>query len=97
MKTVTFHEDANAEMNDAAQYYEERAFGLGLSFLDAVEGAVDNILENPEAYQLVGDEVRHKLFMRFPYSLLYVVEPDRIRVVAVAHQKRRPGYWSYRL
>ncbi len=44
MKTVTFHEDANAEMNDAAQYYEERAFGLGLSFLDAVEGAVEKIL-----------------------------------------------------
>jgi len=97
MKTVTFHEDANAEMNDAAQYYEERALGLGLSFLDAVEGPVDKILENPEAYQLVGDEVRHKLLIRFPYSLLYVVEPERIRVVAVAHQKRRPGYWSYRL
>ena len=63
-----------------------------VSCLDAVEDAVDKILENPEAYQLVGDEVRHKLLMRFPYSLLYVVEPDRIRVVAVAHQKRRPGY-----
>lgn len=47
--------------------------------------------------QLVGDEVRHKLLIRFPYSILYVIEPDRIRVVAVAHQKRRPGYWSYRL
>ena len=41
MRKVTFHEDANAEMNDAAQYYEERAFGLGLSFLDAVEDAVE--------------------------------------------------------
>ena len=97
MRKVTFHEDANAEMNDAAQYYEERAFGLGLSFLDAVEDAVDKVLEDPEAYQLVGDEVRHNLLMRFPYSVLYVIEPDRIRVVAVAHQKRRPGYWSYRL
>ena len=72
MKTVTFHEDANAEMNDAAQYYEKRTFGLGLSFLDAVEDAVDKILENPEACQLVGDEIRHKLFIRFPYSILYV-------------------------
>lgn len=97
MRKVTFHEDANAEMNDAAQYYEERASGLGLSFLDAVEDAVDKVLANPEAYQLMGDEVSHKLLMRFPFSVLYVVEPDRIRVVAVAHQKRRPGYWSYRL
>ena len=97
MKKVTFHEDADAEMTDAAKYYEERAFGLGLSSLDAVEDAVKKILENPEAYQLVSDEVRHKLLERFPYSVLYVIEPDRIRVVAVAHQKRRPKYWSYRL
>lgn len=97
MRKVTFHEDADAEMNDAAHYQQERAFGLRLSFLDAVEDAVDKVLENPEAYQLVGDEVRHKLLIRFPYSILYVIEPDRIRVVAVAHQKRRPGYWSYRL
>jgi hypothetical protein len=65
MRKVTFHEDADAEMNDAAHYYEERAFGLGLSFLDAVEDAVDKVRENPEAYQLVGDEVRHKLLIRF--------------------------------
>jgi toxin ParE1/3/4 len=97
MRKVTFHEDADAEMNEAAQYYEKRAFGLGLSFLDAIEEAVDKVVENPEAYQLVGDEVRHKLLSRFPYSVLYVIEPDRIRIVAVAHQKRRPGYWSYRL
>ena len=51
-----------------------------VSCLDAVEDAVDKILENPEAYQLVGDEVRHKLLMRFPYSLLYVVEPDLVSV-----------------
>lgn len=97
MRKVTFHEDAEAEMNEAARYYEERALGLGMSFLGAVEEAVDQVLANPEAYQLVGDEIRHKILRRFPYSVLYVIEPDRIRVMAVAHQKRRPGYWRYRL
>lgn len=97
MRKVTFHEDAETEINEAARYYEERAPGLGMSFLDAVEEAVDQVLANPEAYQLVGDEVRHKILRRFPYSVLYVIEPDRIRVMAVAHQKRRPGYWRYRL
>jgi len=94
---VTFHEDAETEMNEAARYYEERALGLGMSFLDAIEEAVDQVLANPEAYQLVGDDVRHKILRRFPYSVLYAIEPDRIRVMAVAHQKRRPGYWCYRL
>jgi len=97
MKLVTFHEDANSEMNDAAQYYEKRALGLGSSFLDAVEDSVDKILEDPNAYQLVADEIHHKIVARFPYSLFYVIERDRIRIVAVAHQKRRPGYWHDRL
>lgn len=96
MSKATFHEDANAEMNDAAQYYEERAFGLGLSFLDAVEEAVDKILENPEACQLVGDEVRHKLLMRFPYSVLYVIEPDRIRRDVIWRSCTSTEAWLFR-
>ncbi|MBW2708669.1 MAG: type II toxin-antitoxin system RelE/ParE family toxin [Deltaproteobacteria bacterium] len=82
--------------NEAAQYYEERSSGLGLSFPDSVEEAVETVLENPKAYRIVGREVRHKLLRRFPYSVLYVIEHDRIRVMAISHQKRRPGYWHYR-
>jgi hypothetical protein len=72
MKKVTFHEEADIEVNEAVKYYEERAFGLGLSFLAEVEEAVKQILANPEACQLISEEVRHKLLRRFPYSLLYV-------------------------
>lgn len=97
MKKLTYHEEADAEVNEATRYYEERGLGLGFSFLDAVEEAGEMVLANPEAFQLVGREVRQKLLARFPYSLLYVVETDRIRVIAVAHHKRRPGYWRHRL
>ena len=87
MRKVTLHEEADAEVNEAAKYYEEREPGLGLLFLAAVEEAVEKVLANPEAFQLVGDEIRRKIIGRFPYSLLYVIEPDRIRVIAVAHQR----------
>ena len=97
MKKISFHEDANAEMVHAAQYYEEKAYGLGSSFLDAVEDGVKKILKNPETYQLISDEIRHKILDRFPYSILYVIEPGIIRIIAVVHQKRRPGYWHYRI
>lgn len=97
MRRTSFHEDADAEMVEAAQYYEKRAFGLGASFLDAVEEAVDKVSADPEAYPLVGSEVRQKLLRRFPYSLLYVADKDQIHIVAVAHHKRRPGYWKSRL
>ena len=97
MKRVTFHEEADAEAVEAARYYVGRVTGLGLSFLLDVEGTVEQVRSNPEAFQLVSDEVRHKLLRRSPYSVLYAIEPDRIRVLAVAHQRRRPGYWHGRL
>jgi toxin ParE1/3/4 len=97
MRNVTFHEEAAAEVTEAAKYYEERVPGLGLLFLAEVEAGTKEVLANPEAFQLVGVEIRHKLLRRFPYSLLYVIGSNQIQVIAVAHQKRRPGYWGHRL
>ncbi len=98
MRKITFHEEADSEVYEAAIYYEDSAPELGLAFLDEIEKASTLILANPMAYQSVGGEVRRALVARFPYSILYVIEPDdRIRVIAVAHQKRRPGYWRKRL
>lgn len=98
MRKITFHEEAGSEIREAALYYEERAADLGLAFLDEIQKTSERILAHPMAYQRVGGEVRQALVTRFPYSLLYVIEPDEhIRVIAVAHLKRRPGYWWKRL
>ena len=97
MRKATFHPEADAEVPEAARYYEARSTGLGFSFLMELKASIEQAVANPEAFQLVGDEVRRKPLRRFPYSLLYVIEPDRIRVVAVAHHKRRPNYWRSRL
>jgi toxin ParE1/3/4 len=97
MRKVTFHEEADSEIYEAALYYEEKAADLGLLFLDEIEKAILRILANPMAYPSVGDEVRQAIVSRFPYSILYVIESDEhLRVIAVAHQKRRPGYWKIR-
>jgi len=97
MKRATFHEDAYAEVVEAASYYKGRTPGLGQMFLLNVEDAPGQIRSNPEGFKLVGTEVRRKLLRHFPHSLMYAIEPDRLRVVAVAHQRRRPGYWLHRL
>ena len=97
MKRATFHAEADAEVIEAARYYEAKAPGLGLSFLVDVEDAVAQVRARPGAFQLIAAEVRHKLLRRFPYSVMYAVEPDRVRVLAVAHHRRRPGYWLHRL
>lgn len=97
MKVIGFHPEADAEITEAAQYYEVRQPGLGSALVAEVERALDQILANPEVAQRIGTRVRRKPLWRFPYNLLYTVYPDRIRVVACAHQKRRPFYWQKRL
>ena len=97
MKLIGFHPDADAEVTEAAQYYEVRESGLGSDLLVEVERALDQILTNPEASQRIGRRVRRKSLWRFPYNLVYAVYPDRIRILACAHQKRRPFYWRKRL
>ena len=96
MKPLYFHERTSREMTEAAQFYESRADGLGLVFLDDVEHAITLIREHPEAFPIVRDIIRKIPLNRFPYNIIYVIEPDRIRVLAVAHQKRRPTYWRTR-
>ncbi|AUX43028.1 uncharacterized protein SOCE26_044680 [Sorangium cellulosum] len=58
--------------------------------------AVDRIAEAPEQGPELEPGVRRLTLQRFPYGLLYVVEPDRILVLAVMHLRRRPGYWRGR-
>lgn len=97
MKLIRFHPAADAEVTEAAQYYEVRKSGLGSDLLGEVERALDQILTNPNAYQQIGRRVRRKSLWRFPYNLIYAVYSDRIRILAFAHQKRRPFYWRKRL
>ena len=96
MKPITFHPDAEAEVTEAVRYYEGRSPGLGSDLLSEIERALRLISRHPEACQRVGRRARRKPLWRFPYNLIYAVYPDRIRVVAFAHQKRRPFYWRKR-
>lgn len=97
MKQIVFHPDADAEITEVSHYYEVRKPGLGSDFIGEVERVLDQITANPEAGQRIGKRVRRKTLWRFPYNLIYAVYPERIRIVACAHQKRRPFYWRKRL
>lgn len=92
----SFHPLAEQELNEAASYYNTVSPGLGTTFLDEVERAVKQILEHPEAAPQVNRVVRRKLVRRFPYSVMYSIQTDTIRILAIANQKRRPFYWRGR-
>jgi len=89
----SIHEAAEAELNEAAEFYDLKSPGLGSVFIDEVEKGIEIISEFPEASPLVRGRVRKKGLIRFPYSLVYSLRPNEIRILAVAHQKRRPFYW----
>jgi len=96
MKGYEFLPEAEEEMNEAARFYERRKKGLGFEFLSEVERTIALVREYPDAGSAVGPKRRRVLVARFPYSIVYRQDPDAIGIVAVAHQRRRPGYWRRR-
>ncbi|MFN0139698.1 MAG: type II toxin-antitoxin system RelE/ParE family toxin [Pyrinomonadaceae bacterium] len=88
-----FSEFAERELYDAVDYLELEFEGLGESFKEEVRRAVARIRKHPLAWSTERGDVRKCLLHRFPYKLLYSVEPDHIFVIAVAHQHRKPDYW----
>jgi len=93
---VKIHEAAEAEINEAADFYDIESPGLGTVFIDEIQRAIGNISLHPEAYTLIQSRVRRTILNKFPYSLIYSVRSNEIRILAVAHQKRRPFYWHRR-
>ena len=90
MKIVVFHPLAEQELLDAVTYYEEQRVGLGLEYLEEVEHTVSFLRRYPEAGSKVLGSVRRLTLPKFSYSLLYrTLENDQIRILAVAHHKRR--------
>lgn len=91
-----FHPEALAECEEAARYYAERDPELAPRFVEAVEDALDRVLESPTRWRVIDEDVRRCLTRVFPYGVLYTIEPDFVLIVAVAHCSREPGYWKNR-
>ena len=92
----SIHEAAETEINEAADFYDLENPGLGSVFIDEIQKAIESISEFPDAAPLIRGRVRKRAVVKFPYSLVYSVRQDEIRILAVAHQKRRPFYWRGR-
>ena len=83
-------------MNEAADYLNRESTGLGEVFLDDIQHAIDLVASRPEIAPIVKGRVRRKLLRKFPYSLIYSVVGEEIRILAIMHQRRRPFYWQHR-
>jgi plasmid stabilization system protein ParE len=95
--TYDFHPEARLEYREAAAFYRSRRPGLGAAFSLEVEAAIQRILEAPNRWRFLEQDVRTCRTRTFPYAILYTVELDSILIVAVMHLRREPGYWHNRL
>jgi len=94
--------EASAELEEAARWYESRSQGLGFGFLRAVDAALERIARWPEAGAFVPHlpadvAARRVPVSRFPYHIVYLPSAGAIRVLAIAHDHREPGYWRSRI
>lgn len=93
---VRLRPEAEADLADAAAWYEEQRLGLGQEFLDRVLSAFGSIAERPIMYPTVHRRTRRALMHRFPFGIYYRIETDSIVVVAVMHGSRNPRLWKER-
>lgn len=101
-KPLRLDDEAAEELDEAATWYEARRPELGIELIHAVRQAFRRIAEAPQAWPLARDvpphlRVRKLLLQRFPYAIVFVEVDEEIRVIAIAHGSRQPGYWRARL
>lgn len=92
-----FHPEARLEYREAALFYESRRSGLGAAYTLEVEATLKRILEAPDRWRVIEQDVRRCLTHTFPFGILYTVEPDSILIIAVMNLRRKPGYWRSRV
>jgi plasmid stabilization system protein ParE len=99
---VRFDDEADFEYRLAGQWHEARREHLCTEFLDAVDMTIDRIVAAPGVGAVVRQlppdlPVRRRAVTRFPYHVVYIELATHIRILAIAHDRRKPGYWERRL
>ncbi len=94
--SFSFHPEAEDELNDAIDYYEEIESGLGYDFALEIHSTIKRTVEFPKAWALVEGKIRRSLVKRFPYGILYSEEREGIHIVAVMNLHREPNCWKHR-
>lgn len=97
VREVEYLREALEEAEAAARWYAERSPAAAAAFSEEIDAAESAIARLPDAWPRFDHHTRRYLLRRFPFSVVYRVEPRRILIVAVAHGRRRPAYWKSRL
>ena len=92
-----FLKAAEVEVDEAVAYFDTQRDGLGDRFEQDLQNTVAFVTEHPQSGRAIRGRVRKFRLRTFRYNVIYVIDGDEIIIVAVAHHRRRPGYWRARL
>jgi plasmid stabilization system protein ParE len=87
---------AEADVREAAFWYESKREGLGAEFTLELDALYERITQNPRQFPVIEEETRRALRRRFPYAVYFVIGDDVPVIIAVLHQHRRPDAWRER-
>jgi toxin ParE1/3/4 len=95
---ILLDDAAREDLLAAVEWYDDQRAGLGSDLLACVDAALLRVAETPEAFPVdpANARARRAPVQRFPYVIVFVVLQRDVRVIAVAHAKRRPAYWKGR-
>lgn len=94
---VSLSDEAQADANDAIDWYiGEAAFIAADDFADEIDQALGLLSRFPEMGKTSAHRTRTLALHSFPYSLVYRLQVDVVRIIAIANHSRRPGYWAGR-
>lgn len=96
-KPFRFHPEAREEFRNAARWYRERRVIAAVEFRRTVSAAVRDVADRPQGWPKYLYGTHRFILQRFPFSVVYLDEQDIVTIIAVAHGKRKPGYWKERL
>ena len=95
--TIKFLSEAEDELIEAIDYYNEQKVGLGFEFDEEVRNTLKRIVQYPEAWPPISKRTRRCRTKRFPYGIVYQIRDGMILIVAVMHLHREPNYWKSRI
>lgn len=95
-KKLVFTKNAEEDLAEAHQWYENRQIGLGSELIKCVDAKLSSIAQSPLQYQTIIDKkIRRALTNHFPYSIYFIDEENRVIIIAILHQRQRQRYSDY--
>jgi plasmid stabilization system protein ParE len=97
VESLDIHPSALAELKSAISWYLEQNEATANKFVAEVDRAIDLILGSPRRWPTGELQTRKFVLQRFPYAVIYREKQAEVKILAIAHGHRQPGYWKDRL